>query len=404
VTVKKTAILLALAAMVLALVLAPTVALANMGPHGGYLNDTDLCAECHRAHTAPSSVTWTDNQGAPRNALLLTNAASMEDFCLACHDNTSQGADTNVLDGIYEGTLYGDPNVQLLGGFFGRPNGVLPGMYAQNGTQKVTSTHMTNGESWGAYGGGTFSSASTQSADANGNAVTLLGTGAKIVMDCSSCHDPHGTSNYRLLKAVVYGVPVGGYDGGGAPTPFVLSREQGFPQGGFALHTPYPGYVPNYTSAKYAIAPGSNQLKGMSGWCTGCHTTYMTKSGNTYNAGDGYGYVPRYRHPINVPMSNFQGPQAVVATLSVLPLAHVDGAPGGVVGNGSVTQAADDWIECLTCHNSHGSSMVMTGWANVADPANDLTVDTGIGGVPPTNDSALLKLKNRGVCEVCHDK
>lgn len=46
----------------------------------------------------------------------------------------------------------------------------------------------------------------------------------------------------------------------------------------------------------------------------------------------------------------------------------------------------------------------MTGWANVADPANDLRVNTGSGGVPPTHDSALLKLDNRGVCETCHNK
>jgi hypothetical protein len=408
VTVKKTAILLVLAATALTVVLVPTVALANMGPHGGYLADTDACAECHRAHTAPSSVTWTDNQGGQKSALLLTGAASMEDFCLACHDNTSQGADTNVLDGLYEGTLYGgETTTTLLGGPFGRIDpsvGHQGALYAPGG-MAVTSTHLTNGKSWGAYGGGTFGSKSTASQDASGDAVTLLGTGAKIVMDCSSCHDPHGTSNYRLLKAVVYGVNVGGYGPGPAslPTPFVISREKGFPQGGFALHTKYSGYEPDYTVAKYAVAPdGSDASKGMSGWCAGCHTTYMAKE-STYNAGDGYGYVVRHRHPINVPMSNFGGPTSVVVTNTLLPFAHIDGFDAGL-GTGVTDNKPGDWIECLTCHNAHGASTVMTGWANVADPANDLRVNTGTGGTPPTNDSALLKMDSRGVCEACHDK
>jgi len=57
----------------------------------------------------------------------------------------------------------------------------------------------------------------------------------------------------------------------------------------------------------------------------------------------------------------------------------------------------------LACHNAHGSSSVMTGWANVADPANVMEKDTGLGGVPPTNDSALLRLDNRSACEMCHN-
>ena len=35
-------------------------AYANFGPHGGYVNDTDACAGCHRAHTSFSTVGWTD--------------------------------------------------------------------------------------------------------------------------------------------------------------------------------------------------------------------------------------------------------------------------------------------------------------------------------------------------------
>jgi hypothetical protein len=407
VTAKKIALLLVLATAVLAVVLVPAVALANMGPHGGYISNTEACAGCHRAHTAPSSITWIDTTGATKSALLLSNATTVELFCLACHDNTSQGADTNVLDGVYEGTLYGTTGGTLLGGAFGRVDPSLDPAFLYDGNNMaVTSTHLMNGQSWAAWGGGKFGSTSTQSVDASGNYPATLGAGNKIVMDCGTCHDPHGSSNYRILKDVVYGVPVGGYSGTGDdpdPTPFVISREVGFPQAGFRLHTQYSAYVPNYTSAKYAVSPGANELKGMSGWCTGCHTVYMTKT-STYEAADGFGFVERHRHPINVPLTNFAGPRALVVSFPApMALAHGDGV-AGTVGNGVVSNTTDDWIECLTCHNAHGASTVMTGWANVADPANDLRIDTGEGGVPPTHDSALLKLDNRGVCETCHNK
>jgi cytochrome c553 len=255
-----------------------------------------------------------------------------------------------------------------------------------------------NGGSWGAYGGGKF--ASTSTVEATGNYPALLGTGAKIVMDCGTCHDPHGSSNYRILKDVVYGVPVGGYQGTGEnpnPTPYVISAEVGYPTGGFALHTAYPGYDPDYTKAQYAKAPGADPNKGMVGWCTGCHTVYATKTSD-YNAGDGFGFIERHRHPMNVPLSNFKGPRALAITGLTLPLANDTSEAG------AVTNELTDWIECLTCHNAHGASTVMTGWANVASPATDLRPDTGTGGVAPAPDSALLKLDNRGVCETCHNK
>lgn len=406
---KKFATLTVLAAAVLAVVLVPAVALANMGPHGGYISNTEACAGCHRAHTAPSSMTWVDNNNQTKSALLLSDSSTVYQFCLTCHDSTSQGADTNVLDGVYEGTSYGTQGAVLLSGAFGREDPTLaPGALYDGMNKKVTSTHVMNGQSWGAWGGGTFGSTSTSSVDASGNYPATLGTGSKIVMDCGTCHDPHGSSNYRILKDVVYGVSVGGYDPNApgataatpTPTPYVISKEVGFPSGGFALHTSYSAYVPNYTKAQYAVAPGSDPTKGMSGWCTGCHTTYMTKT-SKYDSGDGYGFVDRHRHPVNVPMSNFAGPRSLVVTDLPAPmaLAHVASDT-----NGAVTNTANDWIECLTCHNAHGASTIMTGWANVADPANDMRIDTGTGGVPPTHDSALLKLDNRRTCEVCHNK
>ena len=88
----------------------------------------------------------------------------------------------------------------------------------------------------------------------------MNGTGNAIKMDCATCHDPHGSPNYRILKTIVNGNTVGEYasDAGvrGAatriPNGFVSSVETGWPVNGFRLHTAYPAYKPNYTTAMYA--------------------------------------------------------------------------------------------------------------------------------------------------------
>jgi hypothetical protein len=135
---KTTRLLAGLFAAVLMLAL-PSVALGNFAIHGNYVSDTDACAGCHRAHTSISSIKWQDSAaGDNHSALLVTSATEMWQFCYACHDATSQGADTNVQQGIYEGSLYGEQDGLLNGGGFDSLD--------QTAT---TSTHMYKGSSWG---------------------------------------------------------------------------------------------------------------------------------------------------------------------------------------------------------------------------------------------------------------
>lgn len=388
----------------------PSVAMANFSIHGNYTSDTDACAGCHRAHTSYSSVTWQDNNLVSQSALLVGNTSQVWEFCYVCHGADAPGADTNVEDGVYEGALYGDNGEMLNGGGFGRPG-------YEDGTW--TSTHMTTG-SWGAFGGATTGMEPTR---------YDLGTGPPIAMDCGACHDPHGSANYRILKATVAdGVAVGGYGpgfgpGGVAdpdPNGFVSSVETGFPAGGFRLHTAYPAYTPNYTKAMYAkgydqpsmvvgdSAAGLNVAKGMSGWCAGCHTQY-TDDSSPYAAGEWFGapsnFMVRHRHPMNVELNNYQGPDrvnllAVVPSLEpTLPVAH------GFAERGNPTPGITDWIECLTCHRAHGTKATMSGFASEAGMESVL----GVNGLPSNpyvgNEvSALLRVDDRGVCQGCHNK
>lgn len=411
--IRKLAIALALAALV-ALAL-PSLAMANFAIHGNYVQDTDACAGCHRAHTSVSSITWQDTANNEHSALLVSSATEMWQFCYACHDATSQGADTNVQEGIYEGTLYGDQFAILNGGGFDSLDG-----------SATTSAHMMKGASWGAYGGGLTGQGAT---GATGQiAGADVGESVPIKMDCATCHDPHGSANYRILKSYVNGNYVGGYEPSGDPTDpdpdgFVSSVETGWPDGGFRLHTAYPAYEPNYTSPMYAKgydrtggnATGENVARGMSGWCAGCHNTYLrptetftksdgstySASASVYNAGDGGGLKLRHRHPINVQMDTYNGAtDLAIGALDAagIPLAH------DLAEKGNPTDQDSDWIECLTCHRAHGTAAVMTGYASNAGAASVVDTDGVARNIFPASESALLRRDNRGVCESCHNK
>lgn len=427
-------------------------ALANFALHGGYLKDTDLCAGCHRAHTAVSPITWTDTGLGVKSALLIGSplATTMQAFCYTCHGNAGAGAATNVQSGVYDnsvgrvGTNF--PYVTnstylgtLNGGGFDATPTLAPGNTKQTptvaGLSPVTSWHLADGTSGVAWGG---------------SLPTVTG-GIQMALDCASCHDPHGTSNYRILKDTVNGLPAGGYLGDFAtdinptPNPWVISNEVGYPNGvggadlGFRLHKNYsdldgdgiygePGdYVPDYTTARYAQPVGLDVAKGVSGWCARCHTLYNTISSSgqgAYNAADGYGNVDRHRHPVNQPLSTFLGDRALLiddpdgpgplfsdtntpwGDVVDIPLEHAPATDGQ--GNAQ-TQAMTDYLGCLTCHRAHGTSVTMRGWANATiTPAgspklNPIGSETS-NGVPPTSDSALLRASDRGVCERCHNK
>lgn len=194
---KKLMFALALGAL-LVLALA-TTAVADNGPHGGFTATTDACAGCHRAHSAKD----------PAGFLLI---APVESICLACHDGT--GAYTNVVDGVYQANVpgllpplgqQGQAGYGLFGGGF--TNAAIA--HTWNGKDgydtasvapspsAVTSTHnhdgIASGTTWG-------------SGDINS-------TAGGLVLECTSCHDPHGNAgrtgntpqgapvpSYRLLR------------------------------------------------------------------------------------------------------------------------------------------------------------------------------------------------------------
>jgi predicted CXXCH cytochrome family protein len=408
-------------------------AFANFGPHGGYALDTDACAGCHRAHTSFSNVTWTNAAGDQQSALLVSSASTMQEFCYACHGADAPGASTNVQDGVFDSGPSGDASVVTTGG---------------------STLYLTNSTFNAPLNGGLFTGA-TSMHDMEGGAVTdpMWGAGSSAPtgagLNCSSCHDVHGSSNYRLLKDSLTPTggsanTVGGYDAGDNPQAYVFSSETGYPiaDSGWKKHQDGANqmalYRPNYTTPQYYASmansyPGGGKKLSMSTWCSGCHEQYdqsvsaynygafesngtfsrtptLTVSGATASVGS----RTRHRHPVDVPVAtantiNGFGTNAVTST--VLPLEKIPGNMGDAPGNWQI----NDQLGCLTCHYAHGTNKTMTGWANariVNHPSSVVTWSVepttalvgGQAGVNPNISSALLRANNRGVCERCHNK
>ena len=441
--------------IVLALVLALCLAFvgsayANFGPHGGYVNDTDACAGCHRAHTSFSPVTWTDGSSTPttHTALLVGSAQTMTEFCDACHGDLAPGASTNVVSGVFDSGPSGAAGAVV--GTVGEANGVTDGGNAQT-TAYLTASVFNAPLNGGGFArmpdpyqwqtSTTIAYKAATSAHRMDTAGPLWGAGNSVAeagsmtLDCTSCHDPHGTSNFRLLKAQVNGTTVGGYQADGlTPNAFVFSNEIGYPipgvdpdnmVGGWLKHeagaAQMAAYRPNYTDTTGTVVlhQDNSSSKSLSVWCSACHQQYNVRT-SSYDytpyepgaAAPNVGNQLRHRHPVDiVPGTNATDLTGTVRTLTELvvedsawvPLEHNVNPAAGFDQN---------WIGCLTCHRAHGSSVDMTGWAAAHLEQNSAgtwaPVRDGIAGVDPTkNDvpgSNLLRADNRGVCERCHNK
>jgi predicted CXXCH cytochrome family protein len=171
-------------------------------------------------------------------------------------------------------------------------------------------------------------------------------------LDCASCHDPHGTLGYRLLVA---GPTTAGQD--------------------------YDSGSKDYTSEGWADI-------AINDFCATCHGAYHVTQADAGSVAQGskdpvqYGNdTSTWAHRVGMSYSynGNDNPETVGMDSNYLPLAGTN-------------------VVCTTCHLPHGTSAAMSGYADGAyDPV-------GAPGPIPSGDSALLRLDNRGVCEVCHQK
>lgn len=400
------------------LLLAAVPVLADGGPHVSTINNgstgitADSCAGCHRAHTAQAAN------------LLVTEEANL---CLTCHGTTGTGATTDVENGVQyalasSGELRGDAVLGALrgGGFLQARidsdsayrllsyklnyNGTLwesapvsPRVPVASGPAPVTSAHI-------ALAGSGFTNPDTTW----GNGAFGTGAGPEFTggMECTTCHNPHGNGNYRILNPIPTDetnnltkldgtalTAVAVHDdttnsGVGAQTrnyTVIQVKPNATTTNGAAVSSSYlltaaqvsalkdasGNYGPSsgdylHKYGQYNVTSGNDAPNGrpsdfysqITAWCEQCHTRYDANHVTGVDSGDP---IFAYRHTSNANSRN-----------------------------------------CLTCHVSHGSNAVMNTSTSAGTTFSGTL--TNPGGTPGRDgDSRLLKVDNRGTCLLCHD-
>jgi predicted CXXCH cytochrome family protein len=283
---------------------ATPTASANGGPHGNFTLTTSGCGGCHRAHTAISPY--------------LIKAENQYQLCTSCHGGL---VSTDVVHG-----QFGSTGAPLNGGGFEqavRMSDFISGTPAAGAVGPVTSSHTVADLP---VGGVPASGSGSPWGSTTSGVATGPGT-----LECTSCHNPHGSTNYRILRDaattakwipndanllnwVNYQVlattddnpPVYGFTLdtsncpasvpaviGGTPRPVntaVSSLVGGTPAAQAGI---YIKCKARYTSGVFAyttttpVARGAtavpNVLKGMNAFCATCHKSYLTITGSAQN-------------------------------------------------------------------------------------------------------------------------
>jgi predicted CXXCH cytochrome family protein len=345
---------------------------------------TDRCAGCHRAHTAQGTYLLKQEQPG---------------LCFTCHGSGATGASTDVVDGAgYTSDGQTPDATRAPGGTVGalRGGGFQFALLNSAAPQKevyLTSTGSLRSKNQHIYAltaGGPTTSAHT----VNGTDVTAWGNGAvsataaygsTVQLECTSCHDPHGNGNYRILK----GIP----DQSGTTTAVNIPDATGkvyvtndYWETGDSNTPAVSVTTTNATTGVTTTTEYDSFTYNIAAWCTTCHTRYLAPSGSyKTDSGDA---VYKYRHRSDAlkRLPN-DGTYADLPTGSTL-----------VKGGGGAN--------CITCHVSHGSNATMGDVSKtVPNPdGTDAYVNTnnGSGATPVLGSSRLLRVDNRGMCLMCH--
>ena len=373
------------------LFLAAVPVFADGGPHIYTVNNgsggltADSCAGCHRAHSAQGfDITVLDGA----------------DLCLVCHGATGTGATTDVVNGLQYAVGGGRSSVLGAlrnGGFsnaqIGSGQGVriaylsgtsvrmLPKVPVASAPSTVTSRHMNLD--------GTASGPGV----AWGNGGLNSGAGPGVTLECTSCHNPHGNGNYRILQAI----PAPATTTSGT---FVSVTAPGLTVTDDTTNTGYGAGTRNYTVI---------QVKTSAGY-TLTATKAAADSGGNALAGD---YLHRKVPWNGTSGTNSDAPNGQPSTFNTqittwCSACHTRYNTAGTTGLAQQNPSGDAIYmyrhgtvstPCTTCHVAHGSNAVMTAGGYAATQPWP-----GASSAPTvTGDSRLLKADNRGTCQLCHD-
>jgi len=346
------------AAVVPGLAALALVALVGSAPRSAsvHAGGVGSCSTCHIMHQ--------EEIGGPAlgNPLLIVNNAS--DLCLSCHA-------TNYGSVLGEDPLV--PPFEMGAGNFvflledninDAPDGLLNPIAGDAAGHNINApgAGLSTDPRYPTSPGGSFPSSQ---------------------LSCTSCHDPHGNTNYRFL----YGAGSGPAPGSGP---------------GWTFANPAPDVV-GLNVVVGAPESNSNHVayrSGMSAWCANCHQDYRSAHGPasafTHPADRGLENSIVDRYNVYNGTADPTGGSPLTAYLAAVPFEDAGSTVGGTNGPSTTSR-----IMCLTCHRAHASSAPAAGrWDfNVGTLGEDGAISGSYPIPNPYTDPVQTQL-----CYKCHDK
>lgn len=332
------------------------------------------CAGCHTMHVSQDGQPgpgWTPG-GNPN----LLKYGTATDTCLRCHATRGQFAG---------GQGYGP------GGDF---------YWLTRTFTWTTPWGATESSSGASHGHNVVSQAYGVDADpvlATAPGGTFLGSR----LGCTSCHDPHGNGNFRML----YGTDLGPSYGGGTRFGFTGDAPLARGTAGSAVI----GGDGVETSARHTV-----YKSGISAWCANCHPALHADGGERFQHPTGAVLSSAIANIYNRYVSTDEPTGGTRATsyLGLVPFEAVNVDLDTVDPTNATTgPASSDRVMCLTCHRAHASPFADAGRWDFA--ATLLAADSHprAGDLGATDQDianryygVTFTAHQRSLCNKCHAK
>lgn len=348
---KKAIVLLCVAAGLLVLPVSQVLAFHDHG--------VARCSGCHTIHNSENGALVDPNS--PNGNAYLLKDETPSDLCLSCHA-TRLGAVWGT-DPLLPPPQKGAGNFAWLtaANLNDGRNGNLPANYIP-----------------GSYGGHNIIAPSKNSG-ADPVLLRAPGGGASgylaSAMSCTSCHDPHGNENFRMLYGISH-VEAGNFQ--------------------FTNAAPVCEQGPVFSSSTAAEAQNLHTAykSGMSAWCANCHGNYHNNGAMLIHpSGEALGDIAATYDSYNGSLDLNGGAHATAYLVNVA-FEDENMTPTSTEGPSATSQ-----VSCITCHRAHGTSSPNIGrW--------DFGIDVmGYDGRYAYRENVPAPYDNygqRSLCNKCH--